>query len=84
MLYSISFRSSAAKELRKLPIAARKEVSGLIDSLARNPRPHGVKKMVGVDAWRIRIGDYRVVYSITDQQLVVEVIKIGNRREVYR
>lgn len=84
MLYSVTFRTSAAKELRKLPIAARKQVSELIDSLEANPRPHGVKKMVGVDAWRIRIGDYRVVYSIADQQLVVEVIRIGNRREVYR
>jgi mRNA interferase RelE/StbE len=67
-----------------LPIAARKQVSELIDSLAHDPRPHGVKKMIGVEAWRIRIGDYRVIYSTTDEQLVVEIIKIGNRREVYR
>ncbi len=67
-----------------MPIAARKQVSELIDSLAHDPRPHGVKKMIGVEAWRIRIGDYRVIYSITDEQLVVEIIKIGNRREVYR
>jgi mRNA interferase RelE/StbE len=84
MLYSVTFRTSAAKELRKLPIPARKQVSVLIDSLVHDPRPHDVKKMTGVDAWRIRIGDYRVVYSIEDQQLVVEIIKIGNRREVYR
>jgi mRNA interferase RelE/StbE len=84
MVYSVTFRTSATKELRKLPIAARKQVSELIDSLAHDPRPHGVKKMIGVEAWRIRIGDYRVIYSTTDEQLVVEIIKIGNRREVYR
>jgi mRNA interferase RelE/StbE len=84
MPYSVTFRSSAAKELRKLPVAARKQVSELIDALAHDPRPHGAKKMVGVDAWRIRIGDYRVVYSVMDQRLVVEIIKIGNRRDVYR
>lgn len=84
MLYAISLRSSAAKELRKLPTAVRKQVSELIDSLAANPRPHGVKKMAGIDAWRIRIADYRVIYSIVDEQLVIEIIKIGNRREVYR
>jgi mRNA interferase RelE/StbE len=84
MPYSVTLRASAAKELRKLPVSVRKQVSEVVDSLAVNPRPQGVKKMVGVDAWRIRIGDYRVVYSIADQLLVVEIIKIGNRREVYR
>lgn len=84
MLYSVIFRTSAAKELRKLPTPVRKQVSELVDSLVHDPRPHGVKKMTGVEAWRIRIGDYRVIYSIADQRLVVEIIKIGNRREVYR
>ena len=84
MLYSIAFRASAVKELRRLPIAARRQVSELIDSLPHDPRPRGVKKLVGVDAWRVRVGDYRVIYSIKDTQLAIEIIKIGNRREVYR
>jgi len=84
MLYLVTFRASAVKELRKLPPAARQQVSEVIDCLAHDPRPHGVKKMVGVDAWRIRVGDYRVIYSIVDEQLVVEIIKLGNRREIYR
>ena len=83
MLYIVTFRTSAVKELRKLPTAARKQVSEVIDTLALQPRPHGVKKMAGVDAWRIRVGDYRVIYYIVDGQVVVEIIKIGNRREVY-
>ena len=84
MPYKVAFRASAAKELRKLPLVARKQVASAIDSLVNDPRPHGVKKMAGVEAWRIRAGDYRVIYSIVDVQLVVEIIKIGNRREVYR
>ncbi len=82
--YIVTFRTSAIKELRKLPTAARKQVSEVIDTLALQPRPHGVKKLAGVDAWRIRVGDYRVIYSILDRQLVVEIIKICNSREVFR
>ena len=84
MLYVVVIRSSAAKELRKLPAPIREQVSELIDSVAGDPRPHGVKKMAKMDAWRIEIGDYRVVYSIANKQLVIEIIKAGNRREVYR
>jgi mRNA interferase RelE/StbE len=84
MLYTVTFRSSAVKELGTLPISVRRSVSGVIDSLATEPRPRGVKKLAGAEAWRIRVGGYRVVYSISDQQLAIEVIKIGNRREVYR
>lgn len=83
-MYQINFRSSAVKELRKLPADDRKSVSHAIESLANMPRPKGVKKMAGAHAWRIRIGDYRVVYSIEDKQLIIEVIRIGHRREVYR
>lgn len=83
-MYQIMFRSSAVKELRKLTADHRKSVSNAIDSLAREPRPKGVKKMAGTHAWRIRIGDYRVVYSIEDEHLIIEVIRIGHRREVYR
>lgn len=83
-MYQITFRSSAVKELRKLPDDYRKSISGAIDSLAHAPRPKGVKKMAGAHAWRIRVGDYRVVYSIEDKQLIIQVIRIGHRREVYR
>jgi mRNA interferase RelE/StbE len=83
-MYQITFRSSAVKELRKLPADHRKGVSSAIDSLAHEPRPKGVKKMAGVHAWRLRVGVYRVVYSIEDKRLIIEVIRIGHRREVYR
>lgn len=83
-MYQITFRSSAIKELRKLPADYRKSVASAIDGLVEVPRPTGVKKMAGIDAWRIRVGEYRIVYSIEDKQLVIEVIRIGHRREVYR
>jgi mRNA interferase RelE/StbE len=83
-MYIIVFRASAARELRKLPTPIRQQITLLIDSLGSNPRPHGVKRMVGTDAMRIRSGDYRIVYVVRDKQLIIETIKIGNRREVYR
>ncbi|MBW4061962.1 type II toxin-antitoxin system RelE/ParE family toxin [Candidatus Saccharibacteria bacterium] len=83
-MYVIVLRTSATKELRKLPSPIRQQIIILIDSLASDPRPHGVKKMAGVEAWRIRFGDYRVIFSIQDTRLLIEIIKIGNRRDVYR
>jgi mRNA interferase RelE/StbE len=55
-----------------------------IRALAHTPRPHGVKKLSGREAWRIRLGDYRVIYEIHDDQLVITVVAIGHRREVYQ
>ncbi|MDX2055276.1 MAG: type II toxin-antitoxin system RelE/ParE family toxin [Polyangiaceae bacterium] len=54
------------------------------DSLADEPRPSGAKKLVESDYWRVRVGDYRVVYSIEDSVLVILVIRVGHRRDVYR
>ena len=83
-MYVIVFRTSATRELRKLPAPIRQQIITLIDLLASDPRPHGVKKMAGTEAWRMRHGNYRIIYSIPDKQLVIEIIKIGNRRDVYR
>ena len=55
-----------------------------MDSLATNPRPHGVVKLSGQDAYRLRAGDYRIVYEIHDRILLVVVLDVGHRREVYR
>jgi mRNA interferase RelE/StbE len=84
-MYSIVFIRSAEKELEKLPNAVFKKISPEIDKLATNPRPHGVKKLKGnrEHLWRIRVGDYRVIYSIEDVVKIVEIRKIGNRRDVY-
>jgi mRNA interferase RelE/StbE len=85
MPYKIEIKSSAFKELQALPVPIRDRVSGHIDELALQPRPNGSKKLSGAShAYRIRVGMYRIVYEIQDQRLVVMVIRIAHRREVYR
>jgi len=85
MPYAIQIKNSALKELRKLPKQFSTQVAKDIDALAKNPRPVGYKKLTGnEELYRIRSGNYRVVYQIQDKVLVVLVIRIGDRKEVYR
>ena len=85
MTYSIEIKQSAQKELAKLPRSIADKVIKHIRLLADDPRPNGCKKLVAADyTYRIRINDYRVVYSIFDQQLVIQVIKIGHRKAIYK
>ncbi len=84
MRYEVRFKPTAAKELAKLPEDVQRRLVPRIDGLAANPRSGGAEKLSGEDAWRIRVGDYRVVYAIEDRVLLVLVIHIGNRREVYK
>lgn len=82
--YSVLIKASAAKELELLPDKPRRQLARKIRALGDQPRPHGVEKLTGEDLYRIRQGDYRVVYSIEDDVLTVHVIRIGHRRDVYR
>jgi len=83
--YSVEFSTAAARELRKLPRQVQASINPAIDALADNPRPHGVEKISGEEnAYRIRIGDYRVLYEIYDRRLVVIIIRVAHRREAYR
>lgn len=85
MPYELQFKTSAWKSLRKIPAETRARLVAAIWSLSEEPRPLGARKLTGqVDLYRLRIGDYRVVYDIQDQALVVLIIKVGHRREVYR
>jgi mRNA interferase RelE/StbE len=84
MSYSILIEKSAQKSLAKIPQPFHNRIIESIWSLADNPRPHGGKKLTGREAWRIRIGDYRVIYEIHDEKLVILVIIIGHRKDVYR
>lgn len=85
MSYIIQFKNSALKELRKLPKAFSEQVAKDINDLSKNPRPHGHKKLKGNEnLYRIRSGNYRVVYQIQDKILVVLVVCIGDRKDVYR
>ena len=82
--YRIDFARSARKQLEALPDAIVTRVLIRIEALVRAPRPNGCRKLVGSDnLWRIRIGDYRVIYSIDDAKQVVDVNAVRHRREAY-
>ncbi|MGL4484311.1 MAG: type II toxin-antitoxin system RelE family toxin [Anaerovoracaceae bacterium] len=84
-MYKIVFKHSAEKALEKLPKIYYQNIRIHIDNLENNPRPHGCKKLVALDnTWRIRVGIYRIVYSIYDDKLIVEIIDIDHRKDVYR
>lgn len=85
MSYRIEFYKGASKQFRKLPLNIQKRIQAKIDELAIEPRPNGVKKLQGDDnLYRIRVGDYRIVYEIKDDVLLIIVIKIKHRSEVYK
>jgi len=85
MNYRITIRKQALKELEHLPKKDNQQISKVIDGLKDNPRPQGCKKLKGETEymWRIRVGNYRVLYTIEDEIKIVEVRKIGHRKDVY-
>lgn len=84
MSYGISILRRAQKELERLPSDAYRQVRDAVRSLGGQPRPAGCLKLTDRDAWRIRVGDYRVIYEIDDHEQQVTVMHIGHRRDVYR
>ncbi len=85
MAYRIEVKPQAEKALAGIPNPHRRRISKAIDGLARQPRPAGCTKLTGAEnAYRIRIGDYRIVYQIMDRALIVHVIRIAHRKDVYR
>ena len=85
MTYSVTVVPAALRQLRKLDPSARRRVQAVIDLLASEPRPPAARQLVGgAGEWRVRSGDYRVVYEIHDGELLILVVAVGHRREVYR
>ncbi len=84
MSYSIEILRVAQKQLAKIDRASQQRIIDGIRSLTENPRPSGCKKLSGRPAWRIRIGPYRVIYEIHEDQLLVLVVAVGDRKDVYR
>jgi mRNA interferase RelE/StbE len=83
--YKLRIKKSAAKELEAIPRKSdRRRIVSRIEALAENPRPNGCKKLSGSERYRIRQGSYRVVYAIEDDLLVIYVVKIADRKSVYR
>jgi len=82
--YSLSILRRAQKELAQIPHGDYERVVEAIRDLAENPRPAGCRKLAAREGWRIRVGDFRVIYEIDDGQRSVTVLHVGNRRDVYR
>ncbi|MCH7770532.1 MAG: type II toxin-antitoxin system RelE/ParE family toxin [Bacteroidetes bacterium] len=82
--YKIEIKKSAVKEIKKLPANDIKKILEKISSLAENPRPAGCLKLSGEEKYRIRFGVYRVLYEIQDNLLLVIVVKVAHRKDVYR
>nr|WP_179389478.1 type II toxin-antitoxin system RelE/ParE family toxin [Psychromicrobium silvestre] len=83
MTYQIEILPSACRQLRKLSPEARRRVQAAIELLAETPRPPGAKKLVGRVEWRVRTGDYRVLYRVEDGRLTIVVVAAGYRRHIY-
>ena len=84
MTYEVEFSKSAQKEFKKIDPTIRLRIGKAIHALGSDPRNGNVRPMVGTKSWRLRVGEYRVVYDISDQKLTVLIIKVKHRREVYR
>jgi mRNA interferase RelE/StbE len=84
MPYQIIIERTARKEIQKINHADQALIIEAIQNLSNEPRPHGCKKLKGREAWRIRVGDYRVIYEIQDNLLVITVIHAGHRRDIYK
>jgi mRNA interferase RelE/StbE len=82
--YKIKIKPSAVKELEKIPKKDLQKLTKMIQSLSINPRPHGCEKLSGQERYRVRKGNYRIIYSIEDDILIVYVIKIGHRKDIYK
>ncbi len=83
-MYRVEIRRQAVKVLSRIDRRDRRRIQQAIDGLAENPRPAESKKLRSRDGWRLRVGVYRILYRIEKERLLVLVVKIGHRRDVYR
>lgn len=85
MPYRVEYAPAAEKQIESLPRPVQARIFAAADSLAENPRPHGGNKLAGSeDEYRIVVGRYRIIYAIEDKRLIVLVLKVGHRKDVYR
>jgi mRNA interferase RelE/StbE len=82
--HEVRFKPSVAKDLRGIPAADVRRILDRINTLRDNPRPPGAEKLAAQERYRLRQGDYRILYTVTPDEAVIEVVKVGHRRDVYR
>jgi mRNA interferase RelE/StbE len=83
-MYQVELRHRAQRALDRLPKADFRAIVEAIKELGQTPRPRGVEKVKGTGLWRIRKGDYRIIYDIDDSQQVITIVRVGHHREIYR
>ncbi|MVN23295.1 type II toxin-antitoxin system RelE family toxin [Mucilaginibacter arboris] len=83
MAYTLNFSRQAFKELSRIQEPFYSNIKQAISNLTENPRPQGYKKLKGRTGYRIRVGNYRIIYDIFDAELVIDIITIGHRKDVY-
>lgn len=84
MQYTVLIAPAARRDLKRIRGTARRRIAEAIDQLADDPRPHGSSKLAGPDdLYRVRVGDYRIIYKIEDDRLLVIVARVGHRRDIY-
>jgi mRNA interferase RelE/StbE len=84
LTYAVEMLRSAQKQLTRLPAEHQERILVAVAALADAPRPEGCSKLTGRDGWRIRVGDYRIIYEICDARCVVIVVVVGHRKDAYR
>ncbi|MDF1558958.1 MAG: type II toxin-antitoxin system RelE/ParE family toxin [Bacteroidales bacterium] len=84
MKYTVLIERYAQKQIMKLDKKVIPVIKTAIPSLADNPRPYGYKKLKGEDAYRIRVGDYRIIYEIDNDKIIVIIVSVGHRKEIYK
>lgn len=82
--FDLRLKPSVAKDLHGIPQEDVRRILARIETLRENPRPPGSEKLSGQERYRVRQGNYRILYTVADAEVVVEIVKIGHRREVYR
>jgi len=83
-MYKVELRRNVKKSLDRLQAQERHRIIPLLLNLEQEPRPTGVEKVRGTELWRIREGDYRLIYHIDDEEKIITVVRIGHRRDIYR
>ena len=84
MSYRVEFETRTRKEFLDLPKEAAQRLAPVFDDLQADPRPPGAKKLIGIEGYRIRKGDYRILYTVSDRDCLVRIYRVGHRRDVYR
>lgn len=84
MKYTVLIERYAQKQIMKLDKQIIPAIKSAIASLAENPRPYGYKKLKGEEAFRIRVGDYRIIYEIDDGKIIITVVSVGHRKDIYK